>query len=559
MRGKQSICLFCKHAAHVRSRIDFPKRLASVPSAEPYVLPRLVIDLDAADSTFVRKVDNAPVPEDSREKPRRRRDSFEEEKVVKRTSRPKAPLRPLKVQPIDLWAYGLLGVTDFTEHPNSQNLRHIVSNRAIFSVDSADTVVKEILSAFYIDPSTNLQRAGYYETKEPAIAYQIRKVNSFPKLRRIISFLSSTTAGCRFLAANGVFILAAIREARKAQNWTQSAERVPTVAVLDLFNNLQINLESKGLLLGPELCNAALYYASKSYNIAAVKKYLELLRTNNYAPDWRARKALLSIISGLINAENALSGEQSRRETMELITGWPSGLAPKGGELRSTSFAYLSYLNTKADIVHTMYPAYILGLGELGLSGQIYAEFMAEDPRRMDHVLLGDEHLRFRAQMFAIALLLAKDEQLALQVLESVPASHKDATCREDKNTLRTWRPNSSPITSKQFTPTPKSSNVWLLTLLRDHYSFHLCRPTPQLKEHLARTLVQLPHDPHVVLMTLKSLLLLNLDLPRLPIGSAKDARKYITWAEVDGEEGIQLFAGEKSYRVEGDSGAPTF
>merc|ERR1712093_836667 len=60
MRGKQSVCLFCRHTAQKRSQFKSPRRHASSPSAEPLVLPRLIIDLDAAESTFVRKVEEAP-------------------------------------------------------------------------------------------------------------------------------------------------------------------------------------------------------------------------------------------------------------------------------------------------------------------------------------------------------------------------------------------------------------------------------------------------------------------------------------------------------------------
>ncbi|PVH78970.1 hypothetical protein DL98DRAFT_232280 [Cadophora sp. DSE1049] len=563
MRGKQSICLFCRHTARTRSRFNPPRRLASGPSAEPYVLPRLIIDLDAADSTFVRKVDEAPVPERTQigELPVRRLGSFKEngDKVALRNAKPKAPLRTLKVTPIDLWAYGLLGITEFTPHQDSQGLREIISKRAIHPMDSADSVVKEILSAFAIDPSANLRRAGFCKENEEAILDQMLKIHSFSRLRRMISLLSSTKDGCRFLIKNGTYILDAIRANRKKQDRAQFSERIPSSTVLDLFNNLYINLESKGLPLGPELCNGALYYASKSCNIAAIKMYLQLSRRHKYAPDWRARKALRSIILGLETDDRGLRKEGRKTEAIELITGWRGGVAPRKGELRSTCFAYLSYMDTSEDIMHTIYPAYILGLGELRLHGAIYAEFMARDPKRMNPILLGDEHKRFRAQMFAIAFLLAKDKQHALQVLGSVPPEHEDITLSDDMKTMRTWRPNSSPMTFQEYTPTPNSSNVWLLSLLYDHYSFHNCIPTPTLKDHLAETIAQLPHDPQTVVESLKSLLLLDLDLTRRPMGPARRAGRFITWGEVDGKECIRLDTRKKWRRSEEDLGDPTF
>ncbi|KAH7416788.1 hypothetical protein BKA64DRAFT_656108 [Cadophora sp. MPI-SDFR-AT-0126] len=563
MRGRQPICLFCRHTAQTRSRFNPSRRLASRPSAEPYVLPRLIIDLDAADSTFVRKVDEAPVPEEHQEReiPVRRSVSFKNnwEKAVSRNARQKAPLRPLTVTPIDVWAYGLLGITEFTPHQDSQALREIVSKRAIHPMDSADSVVKEILTSFSIDPSTNLRRAGYRRGNEEAILDQILKTQSFSRLRRMICLLSSTKDGSRFLVKNGSYILDAIRANRKKQDRAQFSEAIPPLTVLNLFNNLHINLESKGLPLGVELCNGALYYASKSCNIAAVKMYLQLARRHKYAPDWRARKALRSLILGLVTDDRGLRGEGRKREAMELITGWRGGVVPRKGEPRLTCFAYLSYMDTNEDNIHTIYPAYILGLGELGLHGAIYAESMAEDPKRMNPILLGDEHKRFRAQMFAIAFLLAQDEHHALQVLESVPPGHQDVTLAEDVETMRTWRPNSSPMTSQEFTPTPKSSNVWLLSLLYDHYSFHNCIPTPALKDQLAKTITQLPHDPQIVVETLKSFLLLDLDLTRRPMGSARRAGRFITWREVGGKGCIQLDTRKQRRHAEEGLGDPTF
>merc|ERR1711939_525724 len=148
--------------------------------------------------------------------------------------------------------------------------------------------------------------------------------------------------------------------------------------------------------------------------------------------------------------------------------------------------------------------------------------------KRMNPILIGDEHKRFRAQMFAIAFLLAEDEQHALQVLESVPLEHKDITLSEDTKTMRNWRPKSSPVSRKEVAPTPNSSNVWLLSLLYNHYDFHDCIPTPTLKKHLAETIVQLPHDPSLALEALKNLVLLDTDFTRHPAGSGRKAARFI-------------------------------
>ncbi|KAH6688837.1 hypothetical protein BKA61DRAFT_304718 [Leptodontidium sp. MPI-SDFR-AT-0119] len=544
MRGKPSLCLFCRHAAQPQTRIFSLRQFASFPSAEPNVQPRP--DLDAADSAFVRSEEDAPAPE---EIPVRRIQSFLEDgkKTSYRDARPKAALQTLKVTPVDLWAYALLGTFEYTHHPDSRALRRINLKRSIGPHDNADSVAHELLHGFFIDPNTNLQRAGFVKVNEKAILNQLQHVHKFSGLSRIISMLSSTRDGCEFLSRSGTHILDAIRNNRKRQN----SEKVTPSMVLEMLNNLHINLESKGLQMGPQLCNGALYYASKICNIAAVKMYLQLARKHNYAPDWRTRKALKSMYRSLIVDHPRLKDEDQQREALELITGWRGGVAPRRGEPRMTCFAYLSYRDTETDITHAIYPAYIQGLGEMGLHMGIFAEFMAQDPKRMNSVLLGDEHLRFRAQMFAIAFLLAKDEKHALQALESVPIEHHDISSREDENLMPTWRSETSPKSPHTFNPTPNSSNLWLLSIIYDHYHTHDYVPTPSTQVHLAKTIVQMSHDPQVAMQTLKGMLLLDSDFKLPSMDYGRKVTRRITLSEGDGQEGIWLVPKIERYSEE--------
>ncbi|KAG4429943.1 hypothetical protein IFR05_014583 [Cadophora sp. M221] len=512
--------------------------------AEPTVIPRP--DLDAADSASVRIEENAPTLE---EIPVRRAQSLMEDgkKTSYRDARPKVALQTLKVTPVDLWAYALLGTFEYTHHPDIRTLRRINLKRSIDPLDSADSAVHELLHGFFIDPNTNLQRAGFVKMNEMAILNQLQHVHKFSGLSRIISMLSSTRNGCEFLSRSGTHILDAIRNYRKRQNW----EKVTASMVLEMLNNLHINLESKGLQMGPQLCNGALYYASKICNVAAVKMYLQLARKHNYAPDWRTRKALKSIYRSLIIGNPRFKEETQQIDALELITGWGGGIAPRRGEPRMTCFAYLSYRDTETDITHAIYPAYIQGLGELGLHKAIFAEFMAQDPKRMSPVLLGVEHLRFRAQMFAIAFLLAKDEKHAFQALESVPIGHHDISSREDENLMPTWRSESSPRSHHTLKPTPNSSNLWLLSIIYDHYHTHDYVPTSSTQAHLAKTILQMPHDPQAALQILKGMLLLDSDfkLPRMDYGR-KTARR-ITLSEDEGMEGTRLVPRIEQYSEE--------
>ncbi|KAH7348827.1 hypothetical protein BKA65DRAFT_501520 [Rhexocercosporidium sp. MPI-PUGE-AT-0058] len=544
MRGKQSLCLFCRHTAQRPTRITVPRRFASLPNVEPSVLPRS--DRETEESTFMRGQEDVPELEGL---PVRRLWSYMEDgkEMSNRNATPKVALQTLKVTTTDLWAYALLGTSEFTHHPDSWALRSITSKRKIDPFDSPDSVAQALLQGFSIDQSLNLQRAGFVKEHEMAILDQMQRVHKFSGLRRIISMLSSTRDGCEFLSRSSTYILDAIRNNRKRQN----LEKVTSSMVLEMLNNIHINLESKGLQIGPQLCNGTLYYASKSHSIAALKMYLQLARKHKYVPDWRARKALKSLSRSLAIGHPQLKGDVQKREALELITGWRGGVAPRRGELRMTCFAYLSYRDTDTDVTHAMYPAYIQGLGEMGLNNAIFAEFMAKDPKRMNPVLLGDEHLRFRAQMFAIAFLLAKDEEHALQALESVPIGHTDIRSPEDEKLMPVWRSKNSPRTHQTFKPTPDCSSLWLLSIIYDHYDFHDYLPTPDLQAHLAKTILQMSHEPQPAMQTLKSMLLLDSDLKLPRIARQSRSLRLLTLSEDDGKGSIRLVPKIQRYSEE--------
>ena len=109
--------------------------------------------------------------------------------------------------------------------------------------------------------------------------------------------------------------------------------------VLRLLNNLQLNMESKGVDFGPRLSNAGLYYAGKLQRLPAVRKYLQILCANSYATDWRTVAALrfvfrtartkhaLSIQASTIGNPNSCDCSQAGRR-MEYGRTAKSGVSP---------------------------------------------------------------------------------------------------------------------------------------------------------------------------------------------------------------------------------------
>lgn len=375
-----------------------------------------------------------------------------------------------------------------------------------------------------------------------AISKHILYCHTWGNLRSYISLLSSTREGCLFLAEHGQFVLNSIRRCRKSQADKLYHEEVTPEMTLSLLNNLRLNMNSKGVGMGAALCNAGLYYAVKALNLPAVRLYLQYMRQAQYTPSWRARGALASLFRAVEGGPHRRIGDATQKvAALELITGWEGGTKPRGGEPRIICFAGLAFGNAQKEFCFTIYPKYIMGLGELGLTDAIYAEWMAPDESRMDKLIRGDEHLRFRAQLFAVAFLLAKEPQRALQILESVPTDHEDpSTPTYDSLPLRDWRPQWSPKDERDLKISPKSSPMWLLSVLYDHYHFHNCRPIHGLRGQLAERVGMVPNEPELALEALRKMLLLDTNELESAVTN-KHGHWDICWSEKDGVEGVHV------------------
>ncbi len=393
MRSQRDICLLCRHVLQSRTRFLPPVRFISSPrNFEPYVLPRLVIDLDAADSKYVRTVDDVPEQQLPPLRVVRSGSVYKRNGTRKlHDPRPKVPLRILGVNPVDLWSYALLGMCHSS--PISENVRigSIMKRKGIRRTDSVEDAMAHFLDGFSMDAGVRLRRAGFTTDNKEAIAKHILYCHTWGNLRSYISLLSSTKEGCLFLAGHGQFVLNSIRRCRKSQVDKLYHEEVTPEMTLTLLNNLRLNMISKEVGIGAALCNAGLYYAVKALNLPAIRVYLQSMRQYQYVPSWRARAALASLFRAVHGGPHRKIGDAARKVVaLELITGWEGGHKPRGGKPRNTCFAGLAFGNTQQEFCFTIYPKYIMGLGELGLTEAIYAEWMAPDENRMDRLICGD-------------------------------------------------------------------------------------------------------------------------------------------------------------------------
>jgi hypothetical protein len=443
MRGRKDICLLCRHTSRITNTQRFTKGYASIRKKEPYILPRLVIDLDANDSKYVRRAEDLEpnVPSEENHTDRFRRSSHQKGKGDEREKRSfrrvqlmgrdnNGPFRTRITTALDIFGYALQGDPLSTRSSGSPTLREIFEERRIHTFDNSETKIQQLLHDFAADEPSNLRVAGFGALDVESIRLQIQRYTSFRSLSRAISMLSSTADGCRFLAANGDSVVEGVRSCRKAQEYTERLE-VPepsaTVqAVIQLLNNLFLSMKSKGIQIGPDLCNAGLYYSAKGFQLQSTKMYLEAMVDNGYPTNLHAKRALsyLSLNMGrplsFHTTRNKLAfGIDRRQAVLNLLTGWESNGTPLPGEQRKASFASLLSQDRNGDFSINLYPAYVVGFGQMGESKVLLRECTSLDDTLLPQILRGEQNSTSRACLLAMGLILANDPEKAGEILRT--------------------------------------------------------------------------------------------------------------------------------------------
>jgi hypothetical protein len=539
MRGQKGICLFCRHALKLRPSIPFTKRLASSRSNEPFILPRLVIDLDAADSKLVRRwedivLEENPAPPKEPTVRGYRQSMEKKKKDGKFKLLPISPLKTLITMPPDLLNYALLGDPTATRSIRYPQARKLFQSRMIQPEDSAETKLQQLTFNFLIDETERFAASGFPESSELAIVDQITEIKVFSKLHRTIAMLSRTVEGCQFLARNSIAILESIRKCRKAQKdvrpSSRSSEMFNAKMVLRLLNNLQLNMESKGVDFGPRLSNAGLYYAGKLQRLPALRKYLQILCANSYATDWRTVAALRFVFRTSMYEISVVKRDDMKSEFLRLLTGWEKDGIRQDGEKRSLSFASLCHQDSSTEFLTCIYPKYLLALGEVKCTEALWAEWKSAEANAeympFPSFFRGAEHMRFRARMFAFAFLVGGDKLRALEVLRWVPTDHEDKFTKGYQGLISTWTYVDAPNLS---------SGEWLLALIHDHYLFNNVWPNTDLLNEMKEAIAYLPKGPLEALNELNRFVLEGLD--------ANDKeRRHVGWEKnTSGQAGLAI------------------
>jgi len=496
MRGQRDICLLCRHALRRPHPSTSARRWLASPAAEPYVLPRAVIDLDAAESKFVRKFEDLPEKERLEQlrvkeiKPKEKRPPKKKKQDFGFTH-PKVALRVQTVTPPDLLQYALLG-DPWGYSPGVSWLRLIFKRRAIQVQDDAAAKIQQLTHDF--KPGT-LRAAGLYKVGSKPIIEGLLASQTFPSLARQLTMLSTTDYGRRFLANKSNTVYDAIRKCRKQGfdkgTWEKVAE-VKISEVVELLNNLTRNMTRRSVGAEVDLYNAGLYYASKASILPAIKMYLEIGFRHGYNPYWGFERAMRNLQSEYATGISpptrwaAWKGNGQRRdEILKLITGWNSSDV----SFREAIFS-ADYPVTQANA----YKSYVLGIGEMGFSDALWEEWQSQ-PHFLADAGMGEVSI---AQPFAMAFLLAKDRNRAMDVLASVQV-HK----------------------IKHRLP----------QLFSKHYEFHHLIPSKKLLSKIANEGVH--EDPRSALKFLEDMLVT--DYPKF----YPDAKLTLEWATREGKEGL--------------------
>lgn len=550
MRGQKGICILCRRAFELPRPVSSTRRLASSRANEPYVLPRLVIDLDAADSKFVRRWEDLVEEEEENLAPpeqpslRGRRESMKKKygTVEEGKMRPTVPLKILKTTPPDLFSYALLGDPEATgTSKRNPQLRALFRSRMVQPEDSAETKLQQLTYDFTLDEAERFRASGFGDASELAIVDHITEIRVFSKLRRTISMLSRTVEGCQFLARNSTAILESIRLCRKENGNRElglSCEIVTGNMVLRLLNNLQLNMESKGVEFGPRLSNAGLYYAGKTAHIVATRKYLQLLRAHSYATDWRTVSALRGLFRAMKYTPQGLdlSKHFKKSDFLRLVSGWEEGIQQDDKE-RGLSFASLFAQDSSASFSTWLYPRYLLALGELKRNKALWAEWKSAEQTKFrlqfPPAFRGDEQSRFRTRMFAFAFLIGGDRHRALEVLQSVLEDHEDIFIPGYHELIKNWNPSGRALVNAVNI----SSGEWLLALIHDHYSFNNVWPNVNLLEVMRRAIRYLSKNPLETVNQLDRFVLEGLE------GNDRKMRRVGWERNHIGQEGLSIIA----------------
>lgn len=377
MRG-QEVCIFCRNISRLSINSNGRRTVSSRSRPNTYDASKLVLDLDAADSKYVRRYEEqTEEPSDSNERIPRKKVAKRELATVS-TKRRTVP-DTHKATGADYMTFALFG-DPFLDKRGSFLQNHSPAHGRLRKVLGKNYVQTRV-GSFRDHVQMLKENAGrpmLSDSTEPLSPEQqndsyrdmLRDCHKFHQLTSTTSMISRTRSGCEYLANNGAIVAERIRDIRR---WDpkaagQRGERETLKFINALFQRLE-SFDSGNVNPDSALSEAGLYYAAKLKNYPTTYKYLNYMSCEGQLPQDLGKKAMTISVrrytidpDGDMHVEGLLGLQRPTYETLlKLLTGWHTDGIPQPHEERDASFA--SIINGD-DL--DFYSAYLAQLGELG-------------------------------------------------------------------------------------------------------------------------------------------------------------------------------------------------
>lgn len=425
MKCLREASILSKHHVHAPALVSTARRNASSKHGKPYELTPLVLDLDAADNTRIREVKDIPTePWKGSERFQARIDKLTEIERTKRSRlekrhelRKQLSFDTLIVTPPDLIQRALLGdpYRQSVDVPTGY-LKGISSSLTLHKKDTERFKLWTFIENLPENGELAQRRAGFGDDGSEDIFLQMKDRPLFKRLRRTVTILSQTKKGCEYIIEHAKDFRYILK--RSTNRSSQNTE------VLFMINNLVANIHSKGLEIGPTLCNLGLYYASLANSHLAVRKYLNIAIRNSYQSKYHARMAALrlAVPMGTVSTPKSWfeDAEDTKRDALTLLTGWESNGVPSGGEIRQPSFAVLAI---EISLSRSLYLAYIQALGELQATDALWQEFKTAQSNVLLSSIISTPELY---EAFMTAFIIAHDPNSAAKLVDQANESSID-------------------------------------------------------------------------------------------------------------------------------------
>lgn len=433
MKERNIVCIFCRHNNISKYPLRTSKRWQSTGEAS-FVLPRVVIDLDAADNKNVKSFEDlTPQEKEQSLAAYSRRRSFR--KVAPSpTITPryrKLPPSWYKFEldknvatPSDLLSYALLGEIK-NDYSAQLGRAKIYEKHHVRPQDAVTRKVEELANDFVVDDLARLQKAGFTFTAEniDSLRERISECRKLNVLQEILGLFTTSRRGCQLIADMEVAIVESIRLCRLRQK--TYAGSAPSSKVLELLNNLHLNMHSKGVEMGPVLLGRAIHYAGKAASLPAVRKYLSEASKLNAPAERHFNNSVMEVLNSYLELDQLeLSETQIQShwdDTLSVVTGWKTGNSVQADEPRQISFGKYLEDNHLQNMRSLMFRRYIHTLARLGLTDSLRALWEAHESlnktQKQNHMRINSVH------GYALAFCIAGDPAQALIILKTIASA----------------------------------------------------------------------------------------------------------------------------------------